>query len=74
MDKKIYIITIKESGKLASIDEAYSTLDNAVKRIKNTCKPNGYQLRETELKNEFQLYTHAEEFVHTLRIVDLWVR
>lgn len=74
MDKKVYVITIKESGKLTSYYEAYDTFDKAVKRLKTTCKKFDRQLRETELRNEFRVYTSAGDFIHTLKIVDLWLR
>ena len=74
MDKKVYVITIKESGKLTSFYEAYSTFEKAVKHLKTTCRQFNRQLRETELKNTFKVYTDAGDFVHTLQIIDLWLR
>jgi len=72
--EKVYLVTIKENGKLASFYEAYDSFDKAVNKLRNECKEWNRQIRETERKNEFKVYTNAGDFVHTLRIVDVWVR
>ena len=71
---KVYLVTIKENGKLASFYEAYDSFDKAVNNLRKKCKEWNRQIRETEMKNEFKVYTNAGDFVHTLRIVDVWVR
>ena len=74
MAQKVYLITIKESGKLASFYEAYSSLEKAVKHLKETAKQFNRKLVETTLRNEYKVFTEAGEYVHTLRIVDVWLR
>jgi hypothetical protein len=71
---KVYLVTIKENGKLASFYEAYDSFDKAVNKLRKECKEWNRQIRETEMKNEFKVYTNAGDYVHTLRIVDVWVR
>ena len=73
MEKKVYVIIVKESEKLTNNYEAFDTFEKAVKRIKSASKKVHYELRETDMKNEFGLYSDTGDFVHTLQIVDLWV-
>lgn len=68
---KIYVVTIKESGKLASYYQAWKKFPDAVSFIKKTCLEFNFDYRETELKNEFRIYRNSGEYLHTLRIVDL---
>lgn len=74
MNTKVYVITVKENEQLASTYEAYGSFENAVKHIKTACKEYFREIRDTERKNEFEVYTDSGEFIHTLRIVDLWLR
>jgi hypothetical protein len=74
MTEKVYLITVKETEKLASFYEAYDLFDKAEKQIRKESKEWNRQIRETELKNEFKVYTNAGDYIHTLRIVDVWVR
>lgn len=74
MAQKIYLITIKESEKLASFYEAYDSFEKAVSHIKDGCKQFNRYLEPTDLKNEFKVITNSGDFCHTLRIIDVWVR
>jgi hypothetical protein len=74
MAQKIYLITIKESEKLASFYEAYDSFEKAVSHIKNGSELFNRHLEETELKNEFKVVTNSGDFLHTLRIIDVWLR
>ncbi len=73
MDKKVFLVTIKENEKLTSFYEAYSSLEKAVAALRKAAKQKDVKLVETELKNEFKVY-RDKVFVHTLRIIDVWVR
>ena len=72
--EKVYLVTIKENGKLASFHEVYSSFSKALVEIQCICDAYGFQIQKTELKNEFKVYTNAGEYVHTLQIIDVWVR
>ena len=72
MAKKVFLITIKETGKLTSNFEAYLSLEKAVKEIQCVCDAYGFQMQKTELRNEFQIYSGGC-YRHTLQIIDLWV-
>ena len=74
MNKKVFLVTIKETGKLASFYEAYDSFEKAVKKLHKESKEWNRQIRETDLRNEFKVYTNAGDYVHTLRIIDVWVR
>lgn len=71
MSEKIYAIVIKETGVLTSRYECYDTFDKA-KSFINEHRPYNCELRETELKNEFEVWKEGN-YLHTLQIIDLWV-
>ena len=75
MDKKVYIIAIKESDILCSTFECYDSFELAKKSIYRSAKnfPNRKVL-ETNRKNEFEIVDNDLIYVHTLKIVDLWLR
>ena len=75
MDKKVYIIAIKESKLLCSTFECYESFELAKKSIYNSAKnfPNR-KILETNLKNEFDIVDNNCVHVHTLKIIDLWLR
>ena len=75
MDKKIFIIAVKESRLLCSTFEAYDSFEKAKKSIYDSAKnyPDR-KVMETNLKNEFDIIDKDCIHVHTLRIVDLWLR
>lgn len=70
---KVFISTIKETGKLASIYEVFDSFEKAVKQLKKGAQECNRQLRETDLRNEFRVYTAEGAFIHTIRIIDVWV-
>lgn len=73
--KKVYVIIIKETGELTSRLEAYESFEKAKKDIYEALKEHSHEreLRETELKNEFEVWDKQGNRIHTLQIVDLWV-
>lgn len=71
MAEKIYLIAIKDTGALTSRYECYDTFDKALRFIKEH-RPYNYEVRETELKNEFEVWKEGN-YLHTLQIIDLWV-
>ncbi len=75
MDKKVYIIAIKESNLLCSIFECYDSFELAKESIYRAAKnyPDRKVL-ETNIKNEFDIVDKDLIYVHTLKIVDLWLR
>lgn len=75
MDKKVYIIAIKESNLLCSTFECYDSFELAKKSIYRSAKnfPDRKVL-ETNKKNEFDIVDKDLIYVHTLKIVDLWLR
>lgn len=74
--KKVYLIIIKETGALASHYEAYKSFESARKDIYECLKDNGdeRELRKTKLENEFEVWDKQGNRIHTLQIIDLWVR
>lgn len=75
MAKKIFIIAIKESNLLCSTYEAYDSFEKAKKSIYDSAKnfPNR-QVLETNLKNQFEIVDCDCIHIHTLKIIDLWLR
>ena len=75
MDEKVYIIAIKETNLLCSIFECYKSFELAKKSIYRAAKnyPDRKVL-ETERKNEFDIVDKDNIHVHTLKIIDLWLR
>ncbi|GEM_PF-3663254 len=70
---KVFISTIKETGKLASIYEVFDSFEKAVKSLKNGAEQCSRIIRETDMRNEFRVYTAEGAFIHTIRIIDVWV-
>ena len=70
---KVFISTIKETGKLTSIYEVFDSFEKAVKSLKNGAKQCNRIIRETDLRNEFRIYTAEGDFIHTILIIDVWV-
>jgi hypothetical protein len=75
MDKKVYIIAIKENDLLCSLFECYDSFELAKKSIYRSAKnyPNRKVL-ETNMKNEFDIVDNDCIHIHTLKIIDLWLR
>jgi hypothetical protein len=75
MDKKVYIIAIKESNLLCSTFECYDSFELAKKSIYRAAKnyPDRKVL-ETNMKNEFDIVDKDCIHIHTLKIIDLWLR
>ena len=75
MGKKVFIIAVKETNLLCSTYEAYDSFEKAKKSIFESAKnyPDRKVL-ETNRKNEFDIVDKDCIYVHTLRIVDLWLR
>ena len=75
MDKKVYIIAIKESNLLCSTFECYDSFELAKKSIYRAAKNySDRKVLETNVKNEFDIVDKDLIYVHTLKIVDLWLR
>ena len=74
MDKKVYIIAVKETNLLCSTFECYASFELAKKSIFDSAKafPDG-KVMVTNMKNEFDIVRNGH-YVHTLKIVDLWLR
>lgn len=70
---KVFISTIKETGKLASLYEVFDSFLKAVNSMKNGAKQCNRIIRETDMRNEFRVYTAEGDFIHTIRIIDVWV-
>lgn len=75
MAKKVFIIAVKESNLLCSTFAAYDSFEKAKKSIYESAKkfPNR-KILETSLKNEFEIVDNDCIHVHTLKIIDLWLR
>ncbi len=75
MGKKVFIIAVKETNLLCSTFAAYDSFEKAKKSIFESAKnyPDRKVL-ETNRKNEFDIVDKDCIYVHTLRIVDLWLR
>lgn len=75
MDKKVYIIAIKESNLLCSTFEAYDSFEKAKKHIfESSKKYPDRKVLETNMKNEFDIVDKDCIYIHTLKIIDLWLR
>ena len=75
MDKKVYIIAIKESRLLCSTFECYATFELAKQSIYKSAKDfPDRKVVETHLRNEFDIVDKDCLHVHTLKIIDLWLR
>lgn len=75
MDKKVYIIAIKESRLLCSTFECYGSFELAKQSIYKSAKDfPDRKVVETNLKNEFDIVDKNCLHVHTLKIIDLWLR
>ena len=74
MAKKVYIITIKENDKLASFCDAYESFEKAKNYIQKLCAKNNIKMVETDMRNEFKIFNENDEYIHTLTIIDLWLR
>ena len=74
MEKKVYVIIIKETHTLTSLYECYDSFKKAVEFIMS-CVGNypNRKLLKTDLKNEFEVTDENGGHIHTLQIVDLWV-
>lgn len=75
MDKKVFIIAVKENSLLCSLFECYDSFELAKKSIYRAAKnyPNRKVL-ETNMKNEFDIVDNECIHVQTLKIIDLWLR
>jgi len=75
MAKKIYLVLIKETGVLAGRHECYDSFEKAKKSIEDNLSlwKHVRELRETKLKNEFEVWDKDGNYRHTLQIIDLWV-
>lgn len=73
--KKVYVIAIKESELLCSTFECYDSFELAKGSIYKSVKafPNR-KILETNLRNEFDIVDNNCVHVHTLKIIDLWLR
>ena len=75
MAKKIFIIAVKETNLLCSIYEAYDSFEKAKKSIYDSAKKfPDRKILETNLKNEFDIVDSNCIHIHTLKIIDLWLR
>ena len=75
MAKKIYIIAIKENNLLCSTYEAYDSFEKAKKSIFDSAnKFPDRKVMETNLKNQFEIVDCDCIHIHTLKIIDLWLR
>jgi len=75
MGKKVFIIEIKESNTLVSTFEAYDSFKKAKGSIFEAAKRYfDRKVLETSLKNEFEVVQEDGTHIHTLRIIDLWLR
>lgn len=75
MDKKVFIIAIKENNLLCSTFECYDSFELAKESIYRSAKNfPGRKVRETNMKNEFDIVDKDLIHVHTLKIIDLWLR
>jgi hypothetical protein len=75
MDKKVFIIAVKETNLLCSTFECYDSFEKAKQSIYRSAKnfPDRKVL-ETNLKNEFEIVDKDCIHIHTLKIIDLWLR
>lgn len=75
MAEKIYLIVIKDTGMLTGRYECYDSFEKAKKRIEDDLShwKHERELRETKMKNEFEVWDKEGKYRHTLQIVDLWV-
>lgn len=75
MGKKVFIIAVKETNLLCSTFAAYDSFEKAKKSIFESAKnyPDRKVLK-TNRKNEFDIVDKDCIYVHTLRIIDLWLR
>ena len=75
MNKKVFIIAVKETNLLCSTFECYDSFEKAKASIYKSAKnfPDRKVL-ETNQKNEFEIVDYDYIYVHTLKIIDLWLR
>ena len=74
MGKKVFIIAVKETNLLCSTYEAYDSFEKAKKSIFESAKKfPDRKVLETSRKNEFDIVDKDCIYVHTLRIIDLWL-
>ncbi len=76
MDKKVYLIVIKEREILCSTFEAYDSFEKAEERIMRSVKnfPNRKAVKSKVMKNEFDIIDDENIYIHTLKIIDVWLR
>lgn len=78
---KVYVVVITEKdGKdmyeLTSFYDCYSTFDKARRSIFDKVEPFAYcrKIKETDMKNVFEITDEQGKHLQTLRIVDLFVQ
>lgn len=76
MGKKVYLIVIKGKETLCSTFEAYDSFEKAEKHIMDSAKnyPNRKAVKSELMKNEFDIIEGENIYIHTLKIIDVWLR
>lgn len=76
MAQKVYLIVVKGDNKVSMGFDAYESFEKAEKHIYETAKkfPDRKVKKSEVMRNEFDVYDIDLNYLHTLEIIDGWLR